>query len=73
MQTHVGVCNVTSIYTIKNHYDGLLDNDTLVSEVDPTMMKLSEVGSLNGHDQMNMILRIFHQEMYLFQMRDTSK
>ena len=51
VQTHVGVCNVTSIYTIKNHYDGLLDNDTLVSEVDPTMRKLSEVGLLNGHDQ----------------------
>ena len=51
LQTRVGVCNGTSIDTIKNHYDGLLDNDTLVSEVDPTMRKLSEVGLLNGHDQ----------------------
>ena len=51
MQTRVGVCNGTSIYTIKNHYDGLLDNDTLVSEIDATMRKLSEVGLLNGHDQ----------------------
>ena len=51
LQTCVGACNGTNIYTIKNHYEGLLDNDTLISEIDSTMRKLSEIGLSYGHNE----------------------
>lgn len=52
LKTCVGNCNKIEIYNDKNQYEGFVDDDVLMSEINPTMMKLSEISSEN-YDPMN--------------------
>ena len=47
VETYIGGCNGMSIYDTKNHYKGIMGNDAIACEIDPIMMRLSEIGSID--------------------------